>query len=271
MKPSKLMIHHYLVNGVRRIGINILGVCAGFGRASVFLMQSLSWGRGFKAPFLRVIFQVYQLGVLSLPIILVAGLFVGMVLALQGYHILVGYGSQEAVGQMVALSILREFGPVVSALLFAGRAGSALTAEIGLMKTTEQLCAMEIMGVDPLKRIMAPRLWAGIICLPMLNLMFCVLGIYGGALVAVDMLGIYEGSYWANMQGSVEFYDDILKGVVKSLVFAVVVTWIAIFHGWNSQPTSQGISSATTATVVQASLAILALDFVLTAVMLGGF
>ncbi len=271
MKPTKLTIHHFLVNGIRRIGIKALGVCAGFGRASVFLLRSLSWGKGFKAPFSRLIFQVYQLGVLSLPIILVAGLFVGMVLALQGYHILVGYGSQEAVGQMVALSILREFGPVVSALLFAGRAGSALTAEIGLMKTTEQLCAMEIMGVDPLKRIMAPRLWAGIICLPLLNLMFCVLGIYGGALVAVDMLGIYEGSYWANMQGSVELYDDILKGVVKSLVFGVVVTWIAIFHGWSSEPTSQGISAATTATVVHASLAILALDFVLTAVMLGGF
>ncbi len=271
MKPSKLMVHHYVMNGVRRIGINTLDVCATIGRAGWFLVQSLNWGRGFKAPLSRLVFQVYNLGVLSLPIILVSGLFVGMVLALQGYHILVDYGSQEAVGQMVALSILREFGPVVSALLFAGRAGSALTAEIGLMKATEQLSAMEIMGVDPFKRVMSPRLWGGIICLPLLNLMFCVLGVYGGALVAVDMLGIYEGSYWASMQGSVEFYGDIVNGIIKSLVFAVVVTWIAIFQGWNAPPTAMGISRATTQTVVQASLAVLGLDFVLTAVMLGGF
>jgi phospholipid/cholesterol/gamma-HCH transport system permease protein len=271
VKFTKIMLHHYVINSVRRVGMNTLDLCATFGRAGWFLVQSLNWGKGFKAPFSRLVFQVYNLGVLSLPIILVSGLFVGMVLALQGYHILVDYGSQEAVGQMVALSILREFGPVVSALLFAGRAGSALTAEIGLMKTTEQLSAMEIMGVDPLKRIMAPRLWAGIICLPLLNIMFCVLGIYGGALVAVDMLGIYEGSYWANMQGSVEFYGDIVKGIIKSVVFAVVVTWIAIFHGWNACPTSMGISRATTKTVVQASLAVLGLDFILTAVMLGGF
>jgi phospholipid/cholesterol/gamma-HCH transport system permease protein len=271
VKLTKIMLHHYVINSVRRVGMNTLDLCATFGRSGWFLVQSLNWGKGFKAPFSRLVFQVYNLGVLSLPIILVSGLFVGMVLALQGYHILVDYGSQEAVGQMVALSILREFGPVVSALLFAGRAGSALTAEIGLMKATEQLSAMEIMGVDPLKRIMAPRLWAGIICLPLLNIMFCVLGIYGGALVAVDMLGIYEGSYWANMQGSVEFYGDVVKGIIKSVVFAVVVTWIAIFHGWNACPTSMGISRATTKTVVQASLAVLGLDFILTAVMLGGF
>ncbi len=267
----KFKIHIYLLNCVRRVGISLLDVCAGFGRASWFLVHSISWGKGFRAPLSRFIFQIYNQGVLSLPIILLAGLFVGMVLALQGYHILVGYGSQEAVGQMVALSLLREFGPVVSALLFAGRAGSALTAEIGLMKTTEQLSAMEIMGVDPLKRVMSPRLWGGIICLPLLTLMFSVMGIYGGAFVAVDVLGIYEGSYWGNMQSSVELYNDVLKGVFKSLVFALVITWIAIFHGWNAKPTSLGIGRATTSTVVQASLAVLALDFVLTAVMLGGF
>ncbi len=260
-----------LVNRVRFIGNGMLNISAGVGRAAWFFIHVLSWGNGFKAPFKRLLQQVYQLGVLSLPIVLVAGLFVGMVLALQGYHILVGYGSQEAVGQMVALSLLREFGPVVTALLFAGRAGSALTAEIGLMKATEQLSAMEIMGVDPFKRIMAPRLWGGVITLPILTVMFSVLGIYGGAFVAVEVLGIYDGSYWANMQNSVEFNEDVIKGVVKSLVFAVVVTWLAIFHGWNATPTSQGISRATTATVVQASLAVLALDFILTAVMLGGF
>ena len=260
-----------LTNRIGYLGLWLLNICAAVGRAAWFFTQILSWGAGFKAPFKRLLTQIYQLGVLSLPIILVAGLFVGMVLALQGYHILVSYGSQEAVGQMVALSLLREFSPVMTALLFAGRAGSALTAEIGLMKTTEQLSAMEIMGVDPFKRVMAPRLWGGIITLPLLTLMFSVLGIYGGAFVAVEMLGIYDGSYWGNMQNSVEFYEDIVKGVVKSVVFAVTVSWIAIFHGWNATPTSQGISRATTATVVQASLAILALDFVLTAVMLGGF
>ncbi len=260
-----------MINPVQAAGERALAMCAGVGRATVFLLNILYWGRGFKAPFSRFIFQIYQLGVHSLPIILVAGLFVGMVLALQGYQILVGYGSQEAVGQMVALSLLREFGPVVSALLFAGRAGSALTAEIGLMKTTEQLSAMEIMGVDPYQRIMSPRLWAGVVALPLLALMFSVLGIYGGAIISVDVLGIYEGSYWANMQNSVSFYEDIVKGVIKTLVFAFVVTWIAIYHGWNAKPTSQGVASATTATVVQASLAILALDFILTAVMLGGF
>lgn len=260
-----------MLNNVQKVGQYILSQCASVGRASLFLVNVLSWGRGFRAPFKRLVAQVFALGVLSMPIILVAGLFVGMVLALQGYNILVGYGSQEAIGQMVALSLLREFGPVVTALLFVGRAGSALTAEIALMKTTEQLSAMSIMGVDPLQRVMAPRLWAGVITLPLLALMFSVMGIYGGALVAVDVLDIYEGSYWANMQSSVSFYEDIMKGVVKTVVFALVVTWIAIFHGWDATPTSQGMSRATTATVVQGSLAVLALDFILTAVMVGGF
>jgi len=235
------------------------------------LWNILNWGRGFKAPLHRLIKQAYQLGVLSLPIVLVAGIFVGMVLALQGYYILSSYGSQEAVGQMVALSLLREFGPVVTALLFVGRAGSALTAEIGLMKTTEQLSAMEIMGVDPYQRIFSPRLWAGVISLPLLTVLFSLLGIYGGAFVAVNMLGIYEGSYWANMQQSVLFYDDVMKGVIKAVIFAFVCTWIALYQGWQSRPTSEGVSMATTATVVQGSLAILGLDFILTAVMLGGF
>ena len=260
-----------MLNRVQALGVWCLRQCGSVGRATLFLFNALSWGKGFRAPFKRFIAQVFALGVLSLPIVLVAGLFVGMVLALQGYHILVGYGSQEAIGQMVALSLLREFGPVVTALLFVGRAGSALTAEIALMKTTEQLSAMSIMGVDPLQRVMAPRLWAGVITLPLLALMFSVMGIYGGALVAVDVLDIYEGSYWANMQSSVSFYEDIMKGVMKTVVFALVVTWIAIFHGWAATPTSQGMSRATTATVVQGSLAVLALDFILTAVMVGGF
>ncbi|NVK38704.1 MAG: lipid asymmetry maintenance ABC transporter permease subunit MlaE [Gammaproteobacteria bacterium] len=260
-----------MISFVASVGASLLQVCQVIGRSGVFFVRILGWGSGFKAPVLRVIKQVHQIGVLSLPIIVVAGVFVGMVLALQGYYILSSYGSQEAIGQMVALSLLREFGPVVSALLFVGRAGSALTAEIGLMKTTEQLSAMEIMGVDPLKRIFSPRLWAGVISLPLLAILFSLLGVYGGAFVAVDVLGVYEGSYWANMQNSVLFYDDVIKGIIKALVFALVCTWIALFHGWNAKPTSEGVARATTATVVQGSLAVLGLDFILTAVMLGGF
>jgi phospholipid/cholesterol/gamma-HCH transport system permease protein len=192
------------------------------------------------------------------------------VLGLQGYTILIDFGSEAALGTMVSLTLLRELGPVMTALLFAGRAGSALTAEIGLMKTTEQLSAMEMMGVDPLKRVITPRLWAGMIAVPILALLFSTVGIWGGAFVAVDLLGIDEGAYWGNMQASVEFYEDVVKGIVKSVVFGLVVTWIAVFQGYDSAPTSEGIGKATTQTVVVSSLAVLGLDFVLTAIMLGG-
>jgi phospholipid/cholesterol/gamma-HCH transport system permease protein len=192
-----------------------------------------------------------------------------MVLGLQGYTILVDYGSEQAVGQLVALSLARELAPVVTALLFAGRAGSALTAEIGLMKATEQLAGLEMIGVDPLRRIIAPRFWAGFICMPILTMIFTVVGIWGGALVAVDWLGIYDGSFWASMQQAVSFYDDIVNGIIKSICFGLVVTWIAVFQGYDCIPTSEGISQATTRTVVYSSLAVLGLDFVLTALMFG--
>ena len=211
------------------------------------------------------------MGVLSLAIIVVSGMFIGMVLSLQGFSILAKYGSEQAVGQMVALTLLRELGPVVTALLFAGRAGSALTAEIGNMKSTEQLSSLAMIGVDPLKHIVAPRLWAGFISMPLLAMIFSVVGIWGGAMVAVDWLGVYEGSFWANMQNSVSFREDVLNGVIKSLVFAFVVTWIAVFQGYDCEPTSEGISRATTRTVVYASLAVLGLDFILTALMFGDF
>ena len=215
--------------------------------------------------------QIHFLGNYSLAIIAVSGLFVGFVLALQGYNILVDYGSEQAVGQMVALTLLRELGPVVTGLLFAGRAGSALTAEIGNMKSTEQLSSLEMIGVDPLKYIIAPRLWAGFISMPLLALIFSVVGIWGGAMVAVDWLGVYEGSFWGNMQNSVNFHEDVLNGVIKSIVFAFVITWIAVFQGYDCEPTSEGISRATTKTVVYASLAVLGLDFILTALMFGDF
>jgi phospholipid/cholesterol/gamma-HCH transport system permease protein len=213
--------------------------------------------------------QVYVIGVLSLVIILVSGLFIGMVLALQGYTVLVDYGAEDSLGQMVSLSLLRELGPVVTALLFAGRAGSALTAEIGLMKATEQLTSLEMMAVDPLRRVIAPRFWAGVFSMPILAMLFSSVGLLGGHLVGVEWLGVDQGSFWSIMQASVEFEGDILNGIIKSIVFAIVVTWIAIFRGYDAIPTSEGISQATTQTVVQSSLAVLGLDFVLTALMFG--
>jgi phospholipid/cholesterol/gamma-HCH transport system permease protein len=199
----------------------------------------------------------------------VSGLFIGMVMALQGYTILVDYGAEGSLGPMVSLSLLRELGPVVTGLLFAGRAGSALTAEIGLMKATEQLSSLEMMAVDPLRRIVAPRMWAGVIAMPMLALIFSAIGILGGHLVGVEWLGVDSGSYWSIMQATVEWDKDVVNGVIKSIVFAIVVTWIAIFKGYDAIPTSEGISLATTQTVVLSSLAILGLDFVLTALMFG--
>jgi phospholipid/cholesterol/gamma-HCH transport system permease protein len=213
---------------------------------------------------------MFRVGVLSLLIIVVSGLFIGLVLGLQGYTILVDYGSEQALGTMVALTLVRELGPVVTALLFAGRAGSALTAEIGLMKATEQLASMEMIGVDPLRRVIAPRLWAGIVSMPMLALIFSSVGILGGKFVGVDWLGVYDGSFWGNMQNNVQFLNDIVNGVIKSVVFGVVCTWIAVYQGYACMPTSAGISTATTRTVVYSSLAVLGLDFVLTAVMFGG-
>jgi phospholipid/cholesterol/gamma-HCH transport system permease protein len=248
-----------------------LAVVETLGRSTLFLFRVLLGRNGLGNGFQLLIKQLYSVGVLSLAIIVVSGLFIGMVLALQGFNILVSYGSEQAVGQMVALTLLRELGPVVTGLLFAGRAGSALTAEIGNMKSTEQLSSLEMIGVDPLKYIIAPRLWAGFISMPLLAMIFSVVGIWGGAMVAVDWLGVYDGSYWGNMQSSVNFQDDVLNGVIKSIVFAFVITWIAVFQGYDCEPTSEGIGRATTKTVVYASLAVLGLDFILTALMFGDF
>lgn len=256
---------------IRLFGRAGIEVVEALGRSTLFLLHVLLGRNGLGSGFQLLVKQLYSVGVLSLPIIGVAGVFIGMVLALQGYNILVDYGSEQAVGQMVALTLLRELGPVVTGLLFAGRAGSALTAEIGNMKSTEQLSSLEMIGVDPLKYIIAPRLWAGFISMPLLALIFSVVGIWGGAMVAVDWLGVYEGSFWGNMQNSVNFHEDVLNGVIKSVVFAFVITWIAVFQGYDCEPTSEGISRATTKTVVYASLAVLGLDFILTALMFGDF
>lgn len=253
------------------IGAFTLGAIRRLGQATLFLGQVLRHsGTSLVRPALTVR-EIYFAGALSLIIIMVSGLFVGMVLGLQGYETLQTYGSEEKLGVLVALSLVRELGPVVSALLFASRAGSAITAEIGLMKATEQLSSMEMIGVDPLRRIVAPRFWAGFYSMPILALIFSAVGVFGGMLVGVEWLGVYEGSYWSNMQNSVEFYDDVVNGIIKSVVFGAAVTWIAVFQGYDCEPTSEGISRATTRTVVYGSLAVLGLDFMLTAVMFGGF
>ena len=211
--------------------------------------------------------QIHFLGNYSLAIIAVSGLFVGFVLGLQGYYTLQRYGSADALGLLVALSLVRELGPVVAALLFAGRAGTSLTAEIGLMKAGEQLSAMEMMAVDPVRRILAPRFWAGVITMPLLAAVFSAVGIIGGYVVGVLMLGLDAGSFWGQMQGGVDVWKDVGNGVIKSVVFGLTVTFVALLQGYNAQPTPEGVSRATTRTVVVASLAVLGLDFLLTAMM----
>lgn len=258
-----------MIDRIAALGRSGLDLMEAMGRSGMVLFHALWAWPNMRTSFPLLVKQIYAVGVLSMVIIVVSGLFIGMVLALQGYNILNRYGSEQALGQMVALTLLRELGPVVTALLFAGRAGSALTAEIGLMKTTEQLASMEMIGVDPLRRIVSPRFWAGFICMPTLAMIFSSVGVLGAYAVGVLWLGVDGGSFWSNMQGSVEWGDDVMNGFIKSVVFGVVVTWIAVFQGYDTVPTSEGISRATTRTVVYASLAVLGLDFILTAVMFG--
>jgi phospholipid/cholesterol/gamma-HCH transport system permease protein len=216
-----------------------------------------------------VIVQLYSVGVLSMMLIVISGLNVGMVLGLQGYNTLVDFGAEESLGQVVALSLVRELGPVVAALLFAGRAGSALTAEIGLMKATEQLAGMEMMAVDPMKRVIASRFIAAVISMPLLAAMFSAVGVLGGYFVGVGLLGVDSGAFWSQMQSKVDFYQDIMNGLVKSVVFGFVAAWIAVFEGYDAVPTTEGVSRATTRTVVHTAFAVLGLDFILTALMFG--
>ncbi len=211
--------------------------------------------------------QIHFLGNYSLPIITVAGLFVGFVFGLQGYYALKRYGSAESLGLLVTLSLVRELGPVVSALLFAGRAGTSLTAEIGLMKAGEQISVMEMMAVDPIERVLAPRFWAGVFTLPLLAAMFSATGVVGGWVVGVLMIGVDGGAFWSQIQGGVDVFADLGNGVVKSFVFGVAVTFIALLQGYNAQATPEGVAKATTRTVVMASLTVLGLDFILTAMM----
>ena len=255
------------MNSIQRLGAWTLDSIARWGRAAIFLMHTLAGCVWTLRRFSLLVHQIFSVGVLTLVIIVVSGLFVGMVLGLQGYNTLVDFGAETSLGLLVALSLTRELGPVLTALLFAGRAGSALTAEIGLMKATEQLAAMEMMAVDPINRVVAPRFLAGLVAMPLLAAMFTSVGVFGGYLVGVSLLGVDAGVYWSAMQEGVDLYADILNGVIKSVVFGFVVTWIAVFEGYDATPTSEGVSRATTRTVVNASLSVLALDFILTSLM----
>ncbi|KFZ38867.1 ABC transporter permease [Shewanella mangrovi] len=259
----------HMIDSITALGARAINLVRGMGQAGIML-----WGALVQVPRVKkgtplLIKQIYVVGVQSMIIVVVSGLFIGMVLALQGYTILVDFGTEQSLGPLVALSLLRELGPVVTALLFAGRAGSALTAELGLMKSTEQLSSLEMMAVDPLRQVIAPRFWAGLISMPLLSLMFVAVGVYGGYLVGVSWKGIDDGAFWSILQAAVEWRQDIVNCLIKSVVFAWVVTWISLYRGYHSTPNPEGISRATTQTVVQSSLAVLALDFLLTALMFG--
>ncbi|WP_457279722.1 lipid asymmetry maintenance ABC transporter permease subunit MlaE [Polaromonas sp. P5_D5] len=249
------------------LGFSVRSQLAELGYAARLMSRLVALTGPALARFGLVRDQIFFLGNYSLAIIAVSGLFVGFVLGLQGYYTLQRYGSAEALGLLVALSLVRELGPVVTALLFAGRAGTALTAEIGLMKAGEQLSAMEMMAVDPVRRILAPRFWGGIIAMPLLAAVFSAVGIMGGWLVGVVMIGIDAGSFWSQMQSGVDVWRDVGNGIIKSFVFGVTVTFVALHQGFEAQPTPEGVSRATTRTVVVASLAVLGLDFLLTASM----
>ncbi|HET9470820.1 MAG TPA: lipid asymmetry maintenance ABC transporter permease subunit MlaE [Usitatibacter sp.] len=250
---------HKVIEGVWRVGV----------MARFFALVLASSATSVQR-FRLVMREVYFSGVLSLVIIIVSGLFVGMVLGLQGFETLQKYGATESIGVLVALSLVRELGPVVAALLFASRAGSAITAEIGLMKVTEQLSAMDMMAVSPMSRVIAPRFWAGVISMPLLAALFEATGVFGGYVVGVVLIGVDNGAFWSQMQSAVDFRYDVLNGVVKSFVFGIAVSAIATFEGYDAPPTAEGVSRATTRTVVSSALTILALDLVLTSLMLRG-
>jgi len=256
-----------LFEKLQTLGHKSLSSMQRLGRGHVFLLQVLPAMEGMLFRPGLLIRQMYSVGVLTLLIIVVAGLFVGMVMALQAYYALVDFGAEDSVSVMLVLSLLRELGPVITALLFAGRAGSALTAEIGLMKATEQLSGMEMMAVNPIERVIAPRFLAGFLSMPLLAAIFSAVGVMGGYLVAVELLGLDAGAFWSQAVAKVDIYHDLGNGMIKSAVFGFVVVWIAVFEGYDCVPTSDGLGRATTRTVVHSSLAVLGLDFVLTALM----
>lgn len=256
-----------ILDTLARLGASVRSQLTGLGAAARTFAELLAAsGTALRRPRL-ITDQVHFIGNYSLVIIAVSGLFVGFVLGLQGYYTLNKYGSEQALGLLVALSLIRELGPVVTALLFAGRAGTSLTAEIGLMKANEELAAMEMMAVDPMKRVLAPRFWAGVIAMPVLAAIFSAVGVVGGYIVGVRLIGVDDGAFWSQMQAGVDVWADVLNGVIKSFVFGVAVTFIALYEGYCAAPTPEGVARATTRTVVIGSLMVLWLDFLLTALM----
>lgn len=259
-----------LTEALRALGRRVIDSIWKLGLACRFMLMTLALSGTALRRFSLTVREIYAAGVLSLLIITISGLFVGMILGLQGYDTLQRFGSAESSGVLVSLTLLRELGPVLTGLLFASRAGSSITTEIGLMKATEQLSAMEMMAVNPIARVVAPRFWAGLLSMPLLAGLFSAVGIFGGYLVCVRLIGIDEGAFWSQIQASVDFRDDVLNGVLKSTVFGVIVCWIAVFEGFDAKPTAEGVSTATTRTVVTSSLAVLASDVILTAFMFSG-
>jgi phospholipid/cholesterol/gamma-HCH transport system permease protein len=258
-----------MIEALASLGRSGLAVIASLGRAHLLLLGILGGTPSLLVRPRLLIAQLYGIGVLSVLIVAVSGLFVGMVLGLQGHYVLSQFGAAESLGVMVAASLVRELGPVVTALLVAGRAGSALTAEIGLMKATEQLSGLEMMAVDPVKRVLTPRFFGGLLAMPLLAAMFSAVGVIGGWFVGVGLLGVDDGAFWSQMQAKIDVEEDLVNGVIKSVVFGFVVTWIALYEGYDATPTSAGVSRATTRTVVHSALAVLGLDFILTALMFG--
>jgi phospholipid/cholesterol/gamma-HCH transport system permease protein len=250
-----------------QLGRWALGYLYRLGHGAFFFVDLLKNLPASLRRFYLVVAQIHAIGNYSLVIIAASGLAVGFVLGLQGYYTLSRYGAAESLGLLVALSLVRELGPVVTALLFAGRAGTSLTAEIGLMKAGEQLAAMEMMAIDPRQRVLAPRLLGGIVAMPLLAAMFSAVGIFGGYVVGVLMIGIDPGQFWSQMQSGVDVWDDVGNGIIKSIVFGVTCTFVALYEGYEANATPEGVAQATTRTVVISSLAVLLLDFVLTAVM----
>ncbi len=259
-----------MINAIRNLGSRgVNAIWRGGAMARFFILILANSGMSFRR-FQLTIREIYFAGVMSLVIIMVSGLFIGMVIGLQGFETLQHYGAEETMGVLVALSLVRELGPVVTGLLFASRAGSAITAEIGLMKATEQLKAMDMMAIDPMARVVAPRFWAGAISMPLLAALFSSTGIFGGYLVATLLVGVDSGVFWSNLHAAVDFRYDVLNGFVKSVVFGVAISIIATFEGFDADPTAEGVARATTRTVVTSALAVLLLDLILTGFMLRG-
>ena len=259
-----------IIEMIEGLGHSVLSSLARLGLAGRFFLAIVMVIGVPVRRFSLLVRELYFSGVRSLLIIVVSGMFVGMVLAIQGYEVLQRFGSSETLGVLVALSLVRELGPVVTALLFAGRAGSAVTAEIGLLQATDQIAAMDMMAVNPIARIISPRFLASVVSMPLLACLFSAAGVFGAYLVGVKLIGIDDGSFWSQMQAGVDFRLDIVNGLIKSLVFGVAVGLIAVFEGYYAPPTAEGVSSATTRTVVTSSLAVLMLDFVLTVWMFRG-